>query len=65
MVTGCFCAVTQVCKEDALTAWQLYLVDWGYNTQPERDAAAQNPRIHVVDQDHFTQLAHAKHAVDA
>ena len=38
----------QVCKEEALKGWQLYLVDWGYNTVEERQRAAQNPRIHVV-----------------
>lgn len=38
----------QVCKEEALKSWQLYLVDWGYNTVEERERAAQNPRIHVV-----------------
>ena len=38
----------QVCKEEALESWQLYLVDWGYNTVEERRRAAQNPRIHVV-----------------
>ncbi|CAL5223568.1 g6103 [Coccomyxa viridis] len=38
----------KVCKVDALSGWQLYLVDWGYNTAEERDRAARNPRIAVM-----------------
>lgn len=33
-----------------LQGWQLYLVDWGYNTKEEREHAAANPRIKVIDQ---------------
>jgi hypothetical protein len=36
--------------------WQLYLVDWGYNTPGERQAAAAHPRINVVDIQGFTNL---------
>jgi hypothetical protein len=38
----------QVCKVPELKDWQLYLVDWGYNTAEERERAAANPRISVI-----------------
>lgn len=38
----------QVCQVKELDHWSLYLVDWGYNTKEERDRAADNPRVHVV-----------------
>ena len=41
----------------ALADWRLYLVDWGYNTAPERARAAQNPRIEVVGIQSFQELA--------
>jgi hypothetical protein len=47
---------TQVTKADGAEAWQLYLVDWGYNTPAERQAAAADPRITVVDIQGFQQL---------
>jgi hypothetical protein len=37
-----------VCKVPELEAWQLFLVDWGYNTPEERERAAANERIKVV-----------------
>lgn len=37
--------------------YNLYLVDWGYNTMAERAAAATNERIEVVDIARFLQLA--------
>ena len=44
-----FCDVdTQVCKEPKLQDWQLYLVDWGYNTAEERQRAQDNPRIELL-----------------
>jgi hypothetical protein len=49
-----FC--TQVTKAPGAEAWQLYLVDWGYNTPAERQAAAADPRITVVDLQRFQQL---------
>ena len=36
-----------------LEHWQLYLVDWGYNTTAERKKAVQNSRIKVVDKSQF------------
>jgi hypothetical protein len=38
----------QVCKIKDLNAWQLYLVDWGYNTEEERKRAKENPRIKLL-----------------
>ncbi len=38
----------QVCKVPELEAWQLYLVDWGYNTPDERKRAQANPRIRLL-----------------
>ena len=40
----------------ALDAWELYLVDWGYNTPEERAAAAAHPRITVLDVAAFRRL---------
>ncbi len=37
-----------MCKLPDLEAWQLYLVDWGYNTAAERERAAINPRIQLL-----------------
>lgn len=48
----------QVAKEPKTANWQLYLVDWGYNTPPERAAAAAHPKITVVDIDGFKQVLH-------
>lgn len=46
----------KVSKDPSLSAWQLYLVDWGYNTAQERSRAATNPRITVLDQKAFAEL---------
>jgi len=50
-------AAWQVSKHDSLQRYQLYLVDWGYNTPAERAAAAAHPRVEVVDIARFSQLA--------
>ncbi|MBW4693730.1 MAG: HAD family hydrolase [Lyngbya sp. HA4199-MV5] len=34
---------------------QLFLADWGYNTQIERDLAAHDPRIQLLSLQHFSQ----------
>jgi hypothetical protein len=52
------CCVLQVAKHDELKDWRLYLVDWGYNTEAERRAAAENGGIQVITIDEFQQLAH-------
>ncbi|KAI3741316.1 hypothetical protein L1987_58988 [Smallanthus sonchifolius] len=44
-----------VIKEPELTGWNLYLVDWGYNTQKEREEAATYSRIHLLQLSDFTQ----------
>lgn len=46
----------QVAKDPSLGSWQLFLVDWGYNTTPERERAAANPRIKVIDRKQFAEL---------
>ena len=47
----------KVCKVGtALERWELYLVDWGYNTEAERARAAANPRITVVGVDEFVGM---------
>ncbi|KDO86210.1 hypothetical protein CISIN_1g024003mg [Citrus sinensis] len=37
-----------VIKEPELDGWNLYLVDWGYNTPKERAEAASMPRIQLL-----------------
>ncbi|XP_009768013.1 uncharacterized protein LOC107809854 [Nicotiana tabacum] len=37
-----------VIKESELDGWNLYLGDWGYNTQKEREEAASIPRIRLL-----------------
>jgi hypothetical protein len=55
-LTDTVCRMSQVCKDAALSDWQLYLVDWGYNTPAERARAAANPRITVIDVAEFAAL---------
>lgn len=38
-----------------LTEVRLFLADWGYNTQPERDAIAQDPFIKLLSLQQFSQ----------
>ena len=47
----------QVCKVPELADWQLYLVDWGYNTAEERQQAEANPRIEVIGKARMRALA--------
>lgn len=53
---SCPLGLQQVTKAPGAEAWQLYLVDWGYNTPAERQAAAADPRITVVDLQGFQKL---------
>lgn len=46
----------KVGKVPELGSWNLYLVDWGYNTAKERAVAAGNNRIRVVDLDLFRKI---------
>jgi hypothetical protein len=45
----------KVCARDGLEKWELFLVDWGYNTEEERARARANPRIRVVDVETFAE----------
>lgn len=40
----------------SLDAWNLYLVDWGFNVQKERDAATASDRINMVDISQFRAI---------
>ncbi|KAL1322289.1 hypothetical protein AAHE18_14G185200 [Arachis hypogaea] len=42
-----------VIKEPELDQWNLYLGNWGYNTQKEREEAAAIPRIQVLELSDF------------
>ncbi|OVA14284.1 hypothetical protein BVC80_9027g45 [Macleaya cordata] len=44
-----------VIKEPELYAWNLYLGDWGYNTQKEREEAASIPRIQLLELSDFSK----------
>ncbi|XP_059651384.1 uncharacterized protein LOC132298989 isoform X2 [Cornus florida] len=44
-----------VIKEPELDGWNLYLGDWGYNTQKERAEAASISRIHLLELSDFSQ----------
>ncbi|KAK7856894.1 uncharacterized protein LOC112034895 isoform X1 [Quercus suber] len=44
-----------VIKEPELEGWNLYLGDWGYNTQKEREEAATIPRIHLLELSDFSK----------
>jgi len=41
-------ALKDVAKQADLSAVALFLADWGYNLAPDRDAARQDPRIHLL-----------------
>lgn len=44
-----------VIKEPELDGWNLYLGDWGYNTQREREEAASIPRIRILELSEFSK----------
>ena len=47
-----------VMKIPALDDIQLYLVDWGYNTEEQREEAKRlSPRIKLINGDEFNALA--------
>ncbi|KAJ9513582.1 hypothetical protein QJQ45_006111 [Haematococcus lacustris] len=46
-----------IARRSQLSHVRLYLADWGYNTQEERRAAAENPRISVISLQHFRRPA--------
>ena len=41
-------------QQSDLNHVQLFLADWGYNTQSEREAGKNDPRIHLISPSHFT-----------
>ena len=47
-----------MCKVKELDHWQLYLVDWGYNTEPERQKAKANPRVELVNVKQLSSVIH-------
>ncbi|XP_014498196.1 uncharacterized protein LOC106759510 [Vigna radiata var. radiata] len=49
-----FATLKNVIKEPELDNWNLYLVNWGFNTQKEREEAAANPRIQVLELSDFS-----------
>ncbi|GAX82676.1 hypothetical protein CEUSTIGMA_g10102.t1 [Chlamydomonas eustigma] len=46
----------KVSKDPLMSSWQLYLVDWGYNTAVERQRLEGNPRIQVINKTQFAEL---------
>ncbi|XP_047959160.1 uncharacterized protein LOC125204520 isoform X2 [Salvia hispanica] len=49
-----FATLKNVIKEPELNKWNLYLGDWGYNTQKERDEAAIISRIQLLQLSDFS-----------
>jgi hypothetical protein len=45
-------------KYEDLAAVKLYLADWGYNTQKERELAEENPQIQVISLDRLSAISH-------
>ncbi|MEO0770081.1 MAG: HAD family hydrolase, partial [Cyanobacteria bacterium J06649_4] len=41
-------ALQAVAKQNDLTEVQLFLADWGYNLEPDRNSARQSSRIHLL-----------------
>ena len=46
----------KVAADETMSRWKLYLVDWGYNTEEERERARRNGRIEVVGVERFREL---------
>jgi hypothetical protein len=46
----------KVAADESAKKWNLYLVDWGYNTEEERERARRNERIEVVGVERFREL---------
>lgn len=51
-----FSTLEKVSRLETLQAWELYLVDWGYNTRQERTKASNNERIKLIDIQGFKDL---------
>ena len=48
----------KVAADESMKKWNLYLVDWGYNTEEERERARGNERIEVVGVERFRGYDH-------
>ncbi len=48
-------ALTEVKAQDDLAAVQLFLADWGYNMEPDRETARQDPRINLLSLEQVVQ----------
>ncbi|GAB4861725.1 hypothetical protein Ancab_036979 [Ancistrocladus abbreviatus] len=48
-------SLKNVIRESELDSWNLYLADWGYNTQKEREEAASIPRICIIGLSEFSK----------
>lgn len=46
----------KVAQDPRLQGWQLYLVDWGYNTAEERARAEASERITLINKEQFEAL---------
>lgn len=46
----------KVAADETMKRWKLYLVDWGYNTEEERERARRNERIEVVGVERFREM---------
>lgn len=49
----------KVCATPGLEQWELFLVNWGYNTKEERMRAEENPRIKLLGLTEFQSLVEA------
>lgn len=43
-------------KDGALDGYNLYLVDWGYNTEPEKQYARDSSRVELINMERFGEL---------
>ena len=48
-------ALNDVKAQDDLTEVQLFLADWGYNLEPDRETASQDPRINLLSLEQIVQ----------
>ncbi len=48
--------VLQVAATPGFERWQLFLVEWGYNTVDERHRASSSDRIRVIGLSQFDEL---------
>ncbi len=48
-------ALTQVKQQNDLSEVQLFLADWGYNLEPDRETAKQDSRIHLLSLEQVVQ----------